>query len=314
MKKLICHLALCALAIAVTLALVWALPGTCPHDLAAIVNKKAILMHKPSPRMIFIGGSSQLTLDTPLIERETGYHAVNMSLWGGMGTRGHLNEIAPHLRQGDAVVITIEYGAILDRAYARYIETNDEAKKFFFLASPYHHLLAYLKEGRPFDALAVIHELSQLKVKSYIRNIILLDFKNLFANGLPNFDSEFNRNGDRIPPYVTVRPLGDRNTSYGYPDWNDLAYLNDFHAFAKQRGVKVLFYFPPFPIEHYNLNKPYIDAFHRLLSDRSTIPLINTPEDFIYPDEYFADTIYHLNPKGERIRSDALLRFIKRAL
>jgi hypothetical protein len=42
--------------------------------------------------------------------------------------------------------------------------------------------------------------------------------------------------------------------------------------------------------------------------------LLNKPLDFMYPEDYFADTIYHLNDKGENIRTAELIKMLKRAL
>src|SRR4030042_2539742 len=133
MKRLFLYILLCFVLMGVTLAGIWYAPGTIPHDLAALVNKKEMLISKPSPRMIFVGGSSVLSLKSPLIEKELKYSVINMSLWGGLATMKHLEEIKPFLKPGDIVIVTMEYGTILDDDYLEYTLNNDEGKKFFFL-------------------------------------------------------------------------------------------------------------------------------------------------------------------------------------
>jgi len=40
MRKLFGYIALCILSMILTMAVLWLMPGTIPHDLAALVNKK----------------------------------------------------------------------------------------------------------------------------------------------------------------------------------------------------------------------------------------------------------------------------------
>lgn len=314
MLRLFRNIFICFALIAASLALVWTAPGTYPHDLAAMVNKKEMLKSRPSPRMIFVGGSSVLSINGPLIEKELKYSVINMSLWGGMGTREHLDEIRPFLKPGDVVVVTMEYGTLLDPRYYQYIHTNVEAKKFFFLMSPERHIPEYLKHGDYMGLFKIIHELSQMKVKSYLRNLVTFNFSHLCDSGFPHYHEEFNANGDRATPYRIFRPLGDRNTSFTYPDEKHVGFLNDFHDFAAARKARLLFYFSPFPDKYYRINEKYINAYYEIMKKSFKGTLINKPADFMYPEEYFADTIYHLNVKGESIRSPEIIKMLKRAL
>jgi hypothetical protein len=314
MKKLFFAIVISALLMAVTIVIVWFAPGTCPHDLAAMVNKKEMLNNKPSPRMIFVGGSSVLSIKTPLIEKELPYHMINMSLWGGMGTRDHLDEIRPFLRSGDIVVVTMEYGTILDQKYYDYIHSNEEAKKFFFFMSPERHIPLYLKNGEAFTMLKIIHELCQLKVKSYLRNILTLNFRHLFDIGFPGYYEEFNQNGDRATPYKVFRPLGNRETNFTYPDWSKVVFLNEFAVYAKSHNAQLFFYFSPFPEEQFKNNEKFINAYHDMMAKSFKGKLLNKPSDFMYQEKYFADTAYHLNDEGENIRTPELIRMLKRAL
>ena len=314
MKKLAGYLLLCALSMIVTLIIVWILPGTYPHDLAALVNKKQMLINKKSPRMIFVGGSSQLTLNSPLIEKELKYSVINMSLWGGLGTREHLDEIKPYLKPGDVVVVTMEYGTTLDKKYFEYIHTNDEAKKFFFLMSPGRHARQLLRNREYFTVFTLIFELSQMKVKSYLRAIMTLNLRHLFDNGFPNYDAEFDDNGDRATPYHVFRPLMDSETHFTFAEWKNHEFLNEFYDYATARHARILFYFSHFPERQYKSNERLIDAYHQLMKKSFKGTIINKPSDFIYPEEYFADTIYHLNEKGEKIRSVEMVKLLRKAL
>ena len=314
MIKLFRNILICVFLMAAALLIIWHAPGTIPHDLAALVNKKEMLISKPSPRMIFIGGSSVLSLNSPLIERELKYSVINMSLWGGLATSKHIEEIKPFVRSGDIIVITMEYGTLLDNKYYHYTLTNDEGVKFFFLMSPERHIPRYCSKKEYFSLLKIIHELSQMKIKSFIRNVTTLNISHLFDNGFPNYHEEFNSNGDRAHPYMIFRPLAGMKTTFNYPDRNHITFLNDFCDYAAQKNARVFFYFSPFPEQQYRENIRFINAYYDLMKGSFKGTLLNKTTDFMYPEKYFADTIYHLNEKGEKIRTPKLIEMLKRAL
>jgi hypothetical protein len=314
MRKLFGYIALCIISMILTMVVIWLMPGTIPHDLAALVNKKEMLKQKKSPRMIFVGGSSQLTLKTALLEKELGYSMIDMSLWGGLGTSEHLDEIKEHVRPGDVVVVTMEYATVLDPKYYHYIHTNEEAKRYFFLMSPARHARQYIKDGEYYYVFKTMLDLCQGKVKSYIRNLILFNPAELFGTGFPNYKNEFNTNGDRLNPYNVHRPLMNLNNTFTYPEWKNLVFLNDFNEFAAKKNVRLLFYFSHFPASEYLLQEKYIKAYYDLMKQSFKGTLLNKPRDFMYPEEYFGDTAYHLNDKGETVRTPVLLKMIKEAL
>jgi hypothetical protein len=314
MKKLLTHTLIFFVLLSASTALVWFMPGTYPHDLAALVNKREMLKAKRHPCMIFIGGSSLLTLKSRLFEKQFHYSVANMSLWGGLGTKEYLEEIKPYLHPGDVVVVTMEYAADIDKDYIHFIHTNEESKKFFFLMSPGRHAREYLEKGNYFDLFKVVMELSQIKVTSYIRNLVTGNVRHLFDSGFPNYHKEFDENGDRTKPFTIFRPLNDTGADFSYPDNKNFLFLNDFNEYAKSKKVRMFFYFSPFPIGEYKANEKYISAFYEMMKRMAKFPLLNKPSDFMYPKEYFADTIYHLNQRGEKIRSAALIRMLEKAL
>ena len=314
MVKLLGKIIICFILMGASLALIWIIPGTHPHDLAALLNKKEMLKTKEHPRMIFVGGSSVLSLKSEAIAQELHYNIIDMSSWGGMGTAEIIEEIKPYIKPADVIVITMEYGTILDKNFYTYIHTNDEAKKFLFLMSPGRHITEYLRRGEAFNLFKLMHELAQMKIKSFLLKIVTFRFSRLFDIGFPGFQDDFNANGDRNKPYMIFRPLGDSTTNFSDPDWEKLAFLNDFFDFASQRKARVFFYFSHFPEHKYRENEKFIDAYYQLMKKSFKGTLLNKPSDFVYPEDYFADTIYHLNDKGESIRTPEMIKLLRKAL
>ena len=85
------------------------------HYLAATRDKHELLKTAPSPRIIFVGGSSvAMGLDCSVIKgRLAGYNPVNMGLHLTLGLEFMLAEIEADLRPGDVVVLSLEYNALL---------------------------------------------------------------------------------------------------------------------------------------------------------------------------------------------------------
>jgi hypothetical protein len=194
------------------------------------------------------------------------------------------------------------------------IHTNDEAKKFLFLMSPWRHFQEYIKRRDFYNLIKLMHELAQMKTKSFLLKVVTFNYTHLFDIGFPGFNDEFNANGDRKKPYMIFRPLGDSKTDFTYPEWQKLVFLNDFCDFAAQHKARVFFYFSHFPENKYRETEKYIEAFYQLMEKSFKGTIINKPLDFVFPEDYFADTIYHLNEKGESIRTPKLIKMIKKAL
>lgn len=326
MKKLIGRLTVLLLVIICCMGITWIIPGTYPHDLAALVNKKEMLKNSKKPRIIFIGGSSILSLKSDRIAKQLNRTVINMGLWGGLSTRAYLTEIKPFIADGDVIVVTCEYATMLDPKYVQYIRDNIEAKKFFMLMSPERHIRENINNGDYRLLWDMFFDLCQMKAKSFIQNVTTLNADRITSRGYTSYNVEFDKYGSRINPFKHVRPLDTTGKEFTWPLFAnhelviepfqyvlgsaDYSFLNDFSQFAKSKNALMLVYFSHFPIEEYTANKEYIYRYCDELQQVAIFPIINTPDSFAFPREYFADTIYHLNDKGEQVRSDLLARFI----
>ena len=99
-----------ALQVAVFTGLVWVgyRPGAV--HMRTSRAKHTLLRESPGPRIIFVGGSNLLFgLDSPTVYRDTGYHPVNMGVQGGLRLDYLLNEVEPHVRSGDVVLLALEH-------------------------------------------------------------------------------------------------------------------------------------------------------------------------------------------------------------
>ncbi len=305
---------LAALFTAILSLCVWFVPGDYFHDLAALVNKRAMLESRHAPRLIFIGGSSLATLRSPEIEKAINHKSrfnrpvINLGLWGGLSIERYLDTIFPLLKPGDVVVISQEYATLLDRGYFRYIRTNEEARRFFLLMSPCPAIAAFPADRKLVDAASDITMLNQLKIKTYLALILDLNFRHRFTGGYYRYALQYNEFGDRIRPFRVTRPLNSGGARFGGPIEENLRYLKSFNKQARRRGIHVYFAFPPFPAPDYRLNHVQISDLEILLREEFGLEMLNSPRDAVYPESCFADTVNHLTPPCEVLRSNALAR------
>jgi hypothetical protein len=293
---------------------VWFLPGDYNHDLAALVNKRDALESHPAPRLIFIGGSSLATLRSPEIEKAVNSKSrphrsvINLGLWGGLSIERYLDHVFPRLKSGDIVVISQEYATLLDRDYFRYIRTNEEARRFFLLMSPGPTIAGLFADGNLLDAVSDITMLNQMKVKTYLSLILDLNFRHRFTGGYYRYARQYNKFGDRTRPFSITRPLQSGGARFESPVEGNIRYLKEFSKRSRLKGIRVFFAFPPFPEPDYRINRDHISALEIILRDDLGLGLLNSPREAVYPESCFADTVNHLTPACEELRSAALTK------
>jgi len=308
---------LCAAACAF---IVWIIPGDYDHDLAALVNKRDLLISKKPPRVIFIGGSNLITLDSRRIEHllnaksDGVYSVVNMGLWGGLDMSRYLDEIRAYCRPGDIIIICQEYATLLSDNYFRYIENDHKADKFFFLMRPARIFDFHGDYSLSCGAIKDIILLDQLKIKTYLQALKDGNLTRPSTGGYYRYRDNYTPHGDRISPFAIKRPLGESGFRFPEPETSRLVYLKNFRDYALSHGVRVFFSFPPFPIEEYRLNKKHIDSLAHVVRDRLGLDLLTMPEATVYPASCFANTVNHLQQSCENKRSGALAEQLKKRI
>ncbi len=296
---------------------IWFAPGDYHHDLAALVNKRDLLVSKTPPRVAFIGGSNLATLDSVKIERGIrsaggmNYSVVNLGLWAGLSIERYINEIEPYLGQGDIVIICQEYAALLDKSFFNYIKSNDEANMFFFLMSPKKQLLRYATDLDLLESTRLFVRLNQLKIKTYLHAAIDGNLAHRFTGGFYRYEDDYNAHGDRNFPFRITRPLNGSGARFGEPGVEDLRYLMEFSNRARRKKIRALFLFPPFPANEYLLNKKQIDSLAHLIYEIYRLETLAGPKETIFPESCFADTVNHLRPECERSRTAMVIKKLR---
>jgi hypothetical protein len=301
-----------ALAVMLTGTAIIIMPGGYLHELAAIINKRDMLVSRKPPRLILLGGSNLLSLNGPLLERELNMPVVNMGLFFMIPLEDCFDDITRYFSPGDIVVIVQEYESLIVASNGTIDETERlKVEQFMFLLSPYKYTLRCLKRGAPFDVARMWVSLIQLKLKAFIKFGTAGKIGLALTPGAPRYDQLFDANGDRRSPFLILRPLVGDGEKYPEPGPGNIAHLLRMIEDGKTRGVRVFFSFPPIPESIFNLNRRQLAGLFDIMKKNMPVALINSPADQCYPDGDFADTVCHLISKSEQIRSRKLAEALK---
>ena len=264
---------------------------------AASLDKEYQLSTKPSPRIIFVGGSNlALGLDSKQVESALGLHVVNMGLHAGLGLSFPLNEAQSGIRQGDLVILSIEHFLSGDgkKLIAQLIDINPKAYKYFDLS--------------PFDMIGVYFQSVQRCVSGlFYRMLNIIHVDHVYNR------QGFTINGDLKSHFGELKPAQLReNVTFVAKDYSSsIKEINLFIKVARQKGANVYFTYPVFPKSAYKRNKIALTDLSIQYNTLLNCPILGTLETFVLPDQDFFDTLYHLDSIGVHKRTDIMINVLK---
>jgi hypothetical protein len=263
------------------------------------------LREAPSPRVVFVGGSSvSFGIDSALAEQVLGRNAVNMGSMAWLGLEYMLDEAEAGLRPGDAVVLAPEL-SVFDsptsrQALVRVLRENTRA----FRLPTWEVQKWFLDHG---------HGELGAEVRHLLQGLLQPEDEVGRSGG------EFDVRGD-FAGYDASRPPLVRRTPYVLPDLDGARFgqrIALIHAFAgrlEARGIRVWFAYPPLVAETVAEQKDALIRLERVLAARLRLPRLLTLDEAALPQALFYDSDYHLGPEGRRRRTELLAERLRRAL
>ena len=306
MRKFISRLILFAFCLAAPLLLFFlVIAQRFPFDMSTLVqqweSKMTRLSSRPEekPLLVIVGGSNcYLGIEDELMYTSLSnrYYVVNIGLHAGLGLGRMLEEIVPHLRKGDVVCLAGEYSHYVDEknysggmvSIAFTIDYKQKPLNLFFS----RQYASYPHTG----------------------------WCGYFRGKIENILGKKNSCGTGTPDLNTVLPVPhERYVNRGIPPqhpWQpneeSFKWLGRFAEDMKARGVRVIFTAPAFDARKFELHKDEIPAIKERLEGLG-FECISDAADYAFPLDLMYDTEYHLNSRGRIIRTERLLRDIKRA-
>ncbi|MBC8085896.1 MAG: hypothetical protein H7Z40_01425 [Phycisphaerae bacterium] len=283
-------------------------PAPANDFLQAIQDKERVLSAAPSPRTVLVGGSSTaFGFNSAALAAATGRSVVNMGVHAGLGLDFMLRSVEDSLRAGDLVIVSPEY-ELFDKS----LRNNTVLYQILpYMQSPdtYLHSVAERVEYR-----------LQLRVQRMQRIVAHLMKRMVGRTTAPDMyrRASFSALGDFWLPDST-RSVLDTNRYIGppkpaeVPDESTVRRLSTFADKASQRGASVVLLYPPLVSPAYARDSANIAGLQQALEKtlRPAVTIAGTPQDFVWPAEYFFDTEYHLNPRGRDRRTSQLIQFLQ---
>ena len=276
--------------------------------MTSIEDKHNRLRSISGPRLIFVGGSSTaFGINSEEVQKELGIPVVNMAIIAGLGLDFILKEVESEMRAGDIVVLSPEYYMNNEGNYELKVFTEKcwpEAGKYFkqdYIKNYTSVRVKQIKENFRFLLDSIV------KKRPFV-----LDYNTMY-----DFKSSFNEYGDVVahlnnniaPPHV-LKDKGYTKLNYFYYD-DGIKRLNKFYEAAQAKGVRAYFTYHPYAASQYNLSSDTYARYHQDLLKDMKIPVIGKPDDFIYDDSLFFDTVLHLNKEAREMRTKKLIGMLK---
>lgn len=285
--------------------------------LAAINIKHKRIEDIKKNKILFVGGSNlAFGIDSKKIEDALGQPIVNLGMHGGLGLNFMLNEAAAVIKNGDIVILSIEYYLSTEGDF----KLQKEVTKYFpkandYITTDYLRELSYTIQEK---AESIRANISFLKSK-----IIKKNNKNTLTTAATENDEalyhlkNFNIYGDMVGhlnmKFVDIE-IGSKPFQISYEYYKGIQLINSFIQTAKEKNVTVYFIFPPYPSYQFKMNFATIKKYETDLKRDLNTPILTKPEDSIYDKVMFFDTIYHLNKMGRTLHTQFIINTIKNCI
>lgn len=268
--------------------------------LAAYLDKKKLVIETQSPKMVFIGGSNlAFGLDSARISQAFGLPVVNMGLHGGLGLKFMLDQVKPYLKKNDVVVVIPEYEHFVG--------------DFFYGDKDLIEVVRLTHNWLPLLEMPAIQLGNNvLKLNSCIFKYSL-DGSRLTTDPIYARNS-FNSYGDVTAHLLLPNEKFSRNYKAIANDINQtsIKYLRNFIVTNGEHGITTFMLYPSLEMSNYQRQVPIITKIEKALRLKGI--MASSPQDFLYDDNLFFDTGYHLNRKGRQMNTENIIRIIKASL
>lgn len=281
------------------------LPGNIPGQNMhySIFDKEKLLENTDSPRLILVGGSNlSFGIDSKRLQDSLGRHVVNTAIHAGYGLQYIIDCVAPHIKQGDIVLLAPEYnnffgnsvwgGEVLIQAL-EVNPTNLEKMTFkqFGAQLPYvpKHSIEKLLTYLPFKDPKALQE----------KNAV---YERWSFNKLGDVEAHWNKPNE---PYQSYDVQGKVFNQY------TIQLINHFKQLIEAKQGRLLVTFPCLNHSGFQLTGQKIrEVAEQFAKNQYTV--LGNPEKYSFPDSLYFNSMYHLNKKGVDLRTTLLLQDLKK--
>lgn len=263
----------------------------------ALKMKHERLEQLQSPKIIVIGGSNgAFGIDSKMLEDTFGLPVVNMAIHADLSYEFMTNEIMGHIGEDDMVISIPEYPVAI----------NAKSR----LNSAVLGSLAAYPEARQYYP-----NLGGEASRKMLAFVVRQAFYRIFYNEVPKVyrSNGFNEYGDLIS-HLEIESGGFDYDTAQFKEIN-LAEFEAVHGgLSRAVAVEKAYLFLSLPSIMESKYGRDISFRVNAKMKEAGIEMISDPEDYLFPREYFFDSNYHLNKMGREVRTQRLIRDVKRKL
>lgn len=278
----------------------------------ASLDKQQNLDTHEAGSVILVGGSNvAFGYDSTAMQSLLNRPVINSGLHADLGLRYILNSVSPFIREGDLVLLSIEYEQYVTSPDMQY---SDAMRRM--LDIDFTHNVRYITTSGQWESVLDYH------AEYMAQNL----WGTLTANPCPGSTycrASFDEIGDVRSDFI-VSTDSTRATLQGIlgsvnaqeynrslePEAVDL--LNDFAELVTARHATALIILPAIPDEIFDLAPQGVQNIAQQIHAEIAIPVLNEPVS--YPLSYFYDTIYHLNNEGRTAHTADTMQLLTAAL
>ena len=266
--------------------------------------------------ILFSGSSTRFGFDSEALhEAFPEYEIVNMGVFAYTNALPQLELIRPLMKEGDILIHSPEF----DASKRQFCTTDRIDAAFFNMIEGNYDLAAQLdlqSVSGIFSAFSTfVKTRDGMEERTYAR--CAADFD---EDGNPVREKTYNVNGD----YILYRPDAPVDAPvYGLPvDYTVEAFpmqylesINRMYRSFTRKGIKVFFTYAPRNAQAVSEQSTpealeQLDAYFR---KNLEVPVLEKPEDCLYPGHLLYGTDNHLSTNGVRIRTQRLIKALKEA-
>lgn len=263
------------------------------------ISKEDQLRNTQTGRLILVGGSNlSFGINSQVLKDSLNLEPVNTGIHAGLGLRYMLNNIFPFIREGDVVLISLEYQHFIN-------EVNHSSPE----------LLRMILDV-DYDNIKNINVLQFFKLMSHIPKYSLtkfnpLEYRTMSMKGIYSVKS-FNEFGDCNAHWHLKSRKFLRDFEFKEINMNSFQVLNEFVTSITQKGAIALISMPAYQFDSYSQNREVIEKIEIELSKIGD--KISNSENYVFHDTLMFNSPYHLTKAGVDLRTNKLVSDISRFL
>ncbi|MGI9550430.1 MAG: hypothetical protein ACR2MT_04470 [Aurantibacter sp.] len=270
--------------------------------IGGIRSKMKKLKEVKGRKIVIVGGSNaSFGIDTDVMEDQLKMPVVNMALHGGLPAKYMIEQVRPHLQNGDILIMSREHDGLAgDYRWNHMVGTEVPLMPTY----DFSEIRVLLSDRNLFET-SITSFFNTIKL--YVRWHPFERRKEVRSV----YDSRVFKEDNILPKYMNGT-YKDSLTVHRLKRPNPKSLLmNGLKAYKGELEEKgVACYITPAVVVEGYYSETEILPFWEYISEHTGIPLLNNKKTYVYKKTYFLNSQHHTNLEGRALRTRSLIQDI----